>query len=128
MNKMETLNMEVPVVTAIEFLDFFEAADEHFSPNELVFFDGCCVGSDVDDLENWIFTLVNEKRDTHLFVLPQVAFYFIHLALSNVSPLPNSISTDFITCSRLKFICTRYKLQHLTALYPYSPREHFNNY
>jgi hypothetical protein len=119
--------METEEVTPVELLEFFEGIDVHFEEDELLYFDGRCTTPDVDDFDNWVFTLVNINRTCHVFVPPKLAFYFINLELNNVSLLPNSLGTEYITSSRMKLLCRRYKLQHLTALYPYTPGQYYNN-
>ena len=119
--------MDIPEITLDEFLEFFEVIEEYFGNDELVFFDGRCTGSDVDNYEDWVFTLVNSNRNCHIFVPTKIAFYYINLALSNVSLLPNSFGTEYITCARMRSLISRYKLQHLTALYPYTAGQYYTD-
>lgn len=119
--------METDEVTPVELLEFFEGIDEHFGDDELLYFDGRCTSSEVDELGNWVFTLININRTCHVFVPPKLAFYFINMELNNVSLLPNSLGTEYITCSRMKLLCRRYKLQHLVALLPYTPGQYYND-
>jgi|GEM_PF-3915639 len=114
-------------VTPVEFLEFFEETDAYFSDDELVYFDGRCTGSDVDDFDNWDFTLVNINRTCHVLIPTKIAFYFINLALSNVSLLPNSFGSEYITFNRMRSLVSRYKLQHLTALYPCTPGRYYTD-
>ena len=117
--------METRDVTPEGFLEFFEATDEYFGADELLYFDGRSTGTDEDNLDDWVFTLVNINRTVHLFVPPQIAFYFINLALSNVCLLPNSVGTEYITCNRMKWLVRAYKLKHLTPLYPFTPEQYY---
>lgn len=104
--------MFIPQVSEEEFREFFDCVEAHFS-KELIYFDGRCTSPDMDDYANWIFCLVNNSRTSFLFVPPQVAFFFINLALSNVSPLPNTLTTEDITHDRMRFLHRKYRLQQL---------------
>ena len=118
--------MDIPEVTLDEFLEFFEATDEHFFNDELVYFDGICTADDSGNYENWVFCLVNSKRTVHLFVPPKIAFFYVNLVLVNVSPLPSTIGTEYTSCLHMKSLCRKNRLQHLTSLYPYTRGEYYN--
>lgn len=118
--------MNIPDVTPNDFLEFFEAIDEHFLHDEFIYFDGRCNADDAGDYENWVFCLVNLKRTVHLFVPPKIAFFYINLVLVNVSPLPSSIGTEYTSCLHLKSLCRKNRLHHLTSLYPYTKGQYYN--
>lgn len=118
--------MHIPEITLNDFLEFFEATDEHFTEGEPVYFDGRCTATDACNYENWVFCLVNCKRSIHLFVPPQIAFFFVNLVLVNVSPLPSSVATEYTTCLDMKSLCRKNRLQHLTSLYPYTKGQFYN--
>lgn len=117
--------METQDVTPAEFLEFFEATDKFYADDELVYFDGRGTAVDEYDYNDWVFTLVNINRTCHMYVPPKLAFYFINLALSNVSLLPNALGTEYITCARMKYLVRSYKLKHLTPMYPCAPEQYY---
>ena len=99
--------MNLPDINQTEFAEFLEAVSDTYGA-EQVYFTGVCVNSNLNDYKNWKFCLVNKSRSTHLLVPAKLAFFFINLALSNVSPLPYTITTQTISYARLSYLHRKY--------------------
>ena len=115
---MQAPTMDIPLITPEEFNDFFNEVRATYA-TELVYFDGRSTSPYVEDYRSWTFCLVNRFRDKYLFIPSHIAFFFITLALDNLSPLPNSFTTGDITCKRLQYLYRNYRLQPLTHIQPF---------
>lgn len=102
--------MALSEITLIEFEKFYYAVKAFFG-DEPIYFDGRSFKTELDEYLDWTFCLVNRDRAKYMFVPKHIAFFFINLALNNVSPLPNTLTTFDITCERLHYLYHRYALQ-----------------
>jgi hypothetical protein len=93
-----------------EFDTFYHSIKDFFGI-EPIHFDGRSFSNEFDEGLDWTFCLVNRNRERYLFVPKHIAFFFINLALYNISPLPNSLTTSDISCDRLHYLYHRYHLQ-----------------
>lgn len=105
--------MNIPLISETEFKEFFICVNKSF-PKDAIYFDGRCTSPAMDNHANWIFYLVNQRRSTFLFVPSYLAFFFINIALSNISPLPDTITTCDITCEHMQYLHSKYRRQQLT--------------
>ena len=111
--------MRLPEIAQTEFADFFEAVSTAFGV-EWVYFHGSCKGTDLDEYRNWTFCLSNQRRSTELFVPSHLAFFFINLALSNISSLPNTLITQDVSYARLRYLHYKYGVYQLTHIQPFN--------
>lgn len=109
--------LKLPTIPTSEFHSFFESVGSAFASDEFVHFDGRCTGIDGEDYTSWVFCLVSECRMTYQFIPSQIAFFFIDLAMTNLSPLPGTLTTNSISVHRLHYLHEKYrprKLLHVT--------------
>jgi hypothetical protein len=111
------MSLLVPTILTSEFHAFFQSVGSVFANDESVYFDGRCTETDIKDYKSWTFCLVNEARSTYLFIPSQIAFFYINVAMTNLSPLPGTLTTNSISAQRMRFLHMKYrprKLLHVT--------------
>jgi hypothetical protein len=111
--------MKIPKITQTEFTDFFEAVSAIYG-TEMVYFTGNCTNTDPDDYSSWTFYLANQFRSNYLLIPAKLAFFFINVALSNLSPLSNTVTTEDISYTRLRYLHCKYGIYQLKHIKPYA--------
>jgi hypothetical protein len=111
--------MRTPRITQTEFTDFFEAVSAAYGA-ECFYCTGNCTNTEPDDYSSWKFCLANQFRSTYLLIPAKLAFFFINVALSNFSPLPNTITTEDISYARLRYLHCKYGIYQLKHIQPYA--------
>ena len=110
--------MNIPFIKAEEFTNLLDEVQATYG-TELIYFDGRSTSPHVEDYRSWTFCLVNQSRTQYLFIPSHIAFFFITLALDNLSPLPNCFTTGDITCKRILHLYHNYRAQTLIHLQPF---------